>query len=295
MKTEIAQHRRRPSAKNYLRLQLSVGAGNELNNPPPVMNGVARSTIMFEEILKNTPARIDLGKALESHTGLSLDSYVDLTLGVLTNYLGRRPKELIENAGISIVGPETHFGTSVSPEITHKFWEMESTTMDGLRAALSAASGLVPHQDFTVFRMKPFVRLDNGNLFCVNPGFIQEKLEVGLFWTIANTLQGADRQNAFETWGKLFEAYINQSLQTAVDPTRERYIPRPYFIGKKHHHESFDGILLAGRICAVFECKGGFLPNNAKYADDLDEFVKALEKKFGTDPNAGGRATREEN
>jgi hypothetical protein len=45
--------------------------------------------------------------------------------------------------------------------------------------------------------------------------------------------------------------------------------------------------LLAGRVCAVFECKGGFLPNNAKYADDLDEFVKALEKKFGTDPNAG--------
>lgn len=285
MKAEIAQRRRTPSTKNYLRLQLSVGAGNEVTNPPPVMNGVARSTIIFEEILKKTSTPLDLSKALESQTGLSLDTYVDLTLGVLANYIGRRPKELIENAGLSILNPESYFGTSVSPEIIHKFWAMESTTMDELKTALSATSGLVPYQDFTTFRMKPFVRLDNGNLFCVNPGFIQEKLEVGLFWTIANTLQGADRQKAFETWGKLFETYINQTLQAAVDPTIEKYIPRPDFTGKKHHHESFDGILLAGRFCAVFECKGGFLPNYAKYADDLNQFMNALEKKFGTDPS----------
>jgi len=40
-------------------------------------------------------------------------------------------------------------------------------------------------------------------------------------------------------------------------------------------------------VCAVFECKGGFLPNNAKYAESLDEFLKGLEKKFATGSGAG--------
>jgi len=286
MKAKIAQDRRKPSARNYLRLQLSLGAGNEVTNPPPVMNGVARSAVIFEEILTRTPTPIDLSKALEGRTGLSLNTYVDLTLGLLSAYLGRKPSELVENAGISILGPD-YFGPSVSSETAHKFWEMESTTFDELRTRLSMESELIPCQDFTAFRMRPFVRLDNGKLFCINPGFVQEKLEVGLFWTITNNLQGADRKSAFDAWGKLFEAYINETLQTAVDPAREEYFPRPDFIGKKHHHESFDGILVAGRVCAVFECKGGFLPNDAKYAEDLDEFVKALERKFGTDQRAG--------
>jgi len=61
----------------------------------------------------------------------------------------------------------------------------------------------------------------------------------------------------------------------------------PDFKEKKHHHEAFNGILLSGHVCAVVEYKGGFLPNNAKYADSLDQFVKGLEKKFGTELGAG--------
>jgi hypothetical protein len=164
---------------------------------------------------------------------------------------------------------------------------MESCTISEFASILPRQSELAPHQDFTAFRMKPFLRLDTGSLICVNPGFVQEKLEIGLFWTIVNNSQGEDRKNAFDTWGRLFEAYVNQILGTAVDPTKEKYVPCPDFIKKKHHHGAFDGILLAGRVCAVFECKGGFLPNNAKYTESLDEFLKGLEKKFGTESGAG--------
>jgi len=287
MNAQIAQDRRTPSARNMLRLQLSVGAGNEVANPPPVINGLARSAIIFEELLNTTKTPIDLSKALEIHTGLSLTAYVDLTLAILTNYIGRTPKELLESPNIPIVDPRTYFGRLVPAELTRRFWEMEVATMDQLAAALSSSSELVQHQDFTAFRMKPFVQFDNGNLVCVNPGFVQEKLEGGLFWTIVNSLEGNDRQDAFESWGKLFEAYVNQTLEAAVDPRIEKYTPHPDFIGKKHHHESFDGILVSERVCSVFECKGGFLPNGAKYADDVNQFVMNLNKKFGTDVSAG--------
>lgn len=287
MRAQIAQDRKEPSVKSLLRLQLSVGAGNEVGNPPPVINGVARSAVMFEELLQTIKMPVDLSQALERSAGLSLDAYVDLTLGALVNYIGRTPKEMIDDPNIPVVNPSTFFGSFVSPELTEKFWQLETTTMDELAAALSVPSATALHQDFTAFRMKPFVRLETGNLVCVNPGFVQEKLEVGLFWAIANGLEGKERQDAFDTWGRLFEAYVNQTLETAVDPAVERYVPHPDFVGKSHHHESFDGILVSGHLCAVFECKGGFIPNNAKYADDVGLFVKNLDKKFGTEKGAG--------
>jgi hypothetical protein len=135
--------------------------------------------------------------------------------------------------------------------------------------------------------MKPFLRLDNGNLICVNPGFLQEKLEIGLFWTIVNVLEGNDRRSAFETWGRLFERYVSQTIGGSVAVGVETYFPHPNFKNKKHHHESFDGVLVLGRVCVVFECKGGFLPNAAKYGEDLDDFVEAFDAKFAMGHGAG--------
>lgn len=137
MKEQIARDRKSPSAKNYLRLQLAVGAGNEINNPPPVVNAAVRSATIFEEILKRTPSSIDLSSQLKRQAGISLDSYVDLIFGALAIYLCRSPKELIENAGLAVLNPKTFFGSSVPSEMTEQFWQMESCTMSELANMLS--------------------------------------------------------------------------------------------------------------------------------------------------------------
>jgi hypothetical protein len=288
MATDIARDRKQaPSVKRYLRLQLAIGAGVEVFNPPPVPNGVVRSKIIFEEIIKQIPLPVNLNSQLELQAGISLDSYVDLTFGVLAAYMGKTQNEFIADAGLAILNPATFFGSSVPTETTERFWKMESSTIDEFAKILTAPSELISNKDFTAFRMSPFFKLDSGAVICPNPGFIQEKLEIGLFWTIVNNLEGENRQKAFETWGKLFEKYVNQTFEEMVAPATEKYFTCPDFKGKKHHHEAFDGILLAGRVCAVVECKGGFLPNNAKYADNLDHFIDSLDKKFGTGPGAG--------
>src|SRR5260370_15603298 len=288
MATQIAHDRKNPlSTKKYLRIQLVVGAGNEVFNPPPGHSGSVRRKIIMEEIIKQTPVAIDLNTQLEQQAGISLDSYVDLTLGALATYMGRTTKQLIGDAGLAVLNPQTFFGPSVPVETTERFWKMESSTIAELENTLATPSELIPQKDFTALRMKPFLQLDSGSLICPNPGFIQEKLEIGLFWKIVNSLQGEGRQKAFDTWGKLFETYVNQIFEAIAKPALEKYVARPDFKEKKHHHEAFDGILLSGRVCAVVECKGGFLPNNAKYADSLDQFVKSLEKKFGTESGAG--------
>jgi hypothetical protein len=193
----------------------------------------------------------------------------------------------MDDASIAVLNPKTFFGSSVPVETTDRFWKMESSTIAEFANTLAAPSELIPQKDFTALRMKPFLQLSSGSLICPNPGFIQEKLEIGLFWTIVNSLQGENRQKAFETWGTLFETYVNQTFEAMINPAKEKYVACPDFKEKKHHHEAFDGILLSGRVCAAVECKGGFLPNNAKYADNLDQFVKNIEKKFGTESGAG--------
>lgn len=282
-----AKIRHAHSIRDMLLLQLSVGSGNEVANPPSIVNGIARSTEMLEKQLKIVTVPIDLNAAFKSQTGLSIEDYIDFTLALLANYLGRGPKELLDDPNIPIINPRTFFGERPSHELVQKFWETEATTADALIVALSDTANLLPHQDFTPLRVKPLVQLSSGNLICINPGFVQEKLESGLFWTITNNLEGKDRQNAFDSWGRLFEAYINEVFAGAVDPNVERYIPRPDYIAKQNRHESFDSILISQGTCAVFECKGGFLPNKAKYGDDVDQLLKSLEKKYGREIGAG--------
>jgi hypothetical protein len=117
---------------------------------------------------KTTILPTDLSSQLKRQAGISLDSYVDLTFGALAIYLGRTPKDLIENAALAVLNPKTFFGNSVPPDVGETFWEMESCTISEFASMLSAHSELVPHQDFTAFRMKPFLRLDTGSVICVN-------------------------------------------------------------------------------------------------------------------------------
>jgi hypothetical protein len=287
MQSEIDADRRSPSAKKFMRLQLFLGIGNEINNPPVVTNAVIGSTTIFEEIIKNISVPIDLNSKLGETTGITLDAYLDLTLGVLANYIGRNQEEFLKDPARAIIDPKKFLGNKLPAESAQKFWEMESTTIDDLTVVLAREGPIAARQDFTLFRMKPFLRLDNGNLICVNPGFLQEKLEIGLFWTIVNALQGNDRQSAFEAWGRLFEHYMSQIIGTSVAVGTEAYFPHRNFKQKKYHHESFDGLLMFGRICVVFECKGGFLPNAAKYGENLDSFVEAFDAKFAMGHGAG--------
>src|SRR6202035_1567590 len=199
----IAADRRSPSAKKFMRLQLFLGTGNEINNPPMVTNAVIRSATIFEEIIKNIPVPIDLNSKLGETTGVTLDTYLDVTLGVLANYMGRSQEEVVKDPARAIIEHAKFLGSKLPAESAQKFWEMESIAIDELAVVLAREGPIESRQDFTSFRMKPFLRLDNGNLICVNPGFLQEKPEIGLFWTIVNVLEGNDRRSAFETWGRL--------------------------------------------------------------------------------------------
>jgi hypothetical protein len=288
MSAQIAADRKKPrTAERYLRLQLAVGSGIEIFNPPPVPTSIVRSQTIFEDIATRGTTSANLSDLFAQQSGLHLDSYVDMIFGALAGYMSRRPQQLLDDPALTLFNPVTFFGNSISSEAAYQFWSMESHSIDELASSLSMPSALVSHKDFTAFRMKPFIRLSSGSVISPHPGFVQEKLEIGLFWTIVNSLQGDIRQKAFDTWGNLFEIYVNELLSDTARASREQYFAFPEYKAKKHHHESFDSILISGKVCVAIECKGGFLPNSAKYADDLEKYRSSLDKKFGTEKGAG--------
>jgi len=146
--------------------------------------------------------------------------------------------------------------------------------------------GLKPQHDFIAFRKRPLLRLSQESAICLNPGFLQEKLESGLFWSMFNSLNSdADRASLFSTWGRLFEEYVSYLFARSLDGQGERYAAFPTFVDKQE--EAFDGIIASDQTWLVMEYKGGFLRADAKYAENEDLFIKDVRLKFGRDHGAG--------
>jgi hypothetical protein len=269
-----------------LAIQLSGGPTFEVNNPPPLVNSVVRSDSLFTELAKSVACKVDISGIFHATAGMPLDTYVDMTIGTLSHFLSRERNQLLLDPGQAVLNPNTFFG-SLTGDLSEKFWNKESASLDQLKVDLAKPSPLQPYHDFVAFRRKPFIRFGENAVISMNPGFVQEKLESGLFWAIVNELSEDRRQPLFETWGDLFQSYVDRLLRSAVQGQYEMYLPFPKFKKKEHSHESFDAVILSGQKCAVIECKAGFLKGFAKYAEDRSAFLDDLDKKFGGTPGGG--------
>jgi hypothetical protein len=235
--------------------------------------------------VKSVPGSLNVRKAFEQSSGMTLEDYVDHILGLLTYYLTLDPRKLIENPGLSYIAVKTIFAESPR-DIVGRFWLMELVTMDGLEASLREPTGLKAHLDFIALRKKPFLEVGQDSVIALHLGFVQEKLESGLFWAIFNSLgTKEERSLLFTDWGHLFEEYVSQILAKCLVASTDKYVSFPRFCD--NNEEAFDGIVSAGKYLVVMEFKGGFLNANAKYADDADEFVRDLDRKFGAQKGAG--------
>jgi hypothetical protein len=276
----------RPSEKRRrLALLLQVGSGLEVNNPPDVMTSVARSEVLYGEVLNKTQCRLDIPAVFKSQTGISLNEYVDFIFGTLAYYLGLRWDHALENAGSACLNTQATFGESQAEPAT-KWWQIERSTVGDLARALANPNKLKPQHDFIAFRRTPFLEVAPSNAIPVHIGFVQEKLEMGLFWTIFNSLRTAEeRDSLFTDWGHLFENYTNHILGSALIGKRELFTPFPKFSDRDE--ESFDGVVTAGDHLFVMEYKGGFLKAEAKYADDEGVLIDDLNRKFGKGNDGG--------
>jgi hypothetical protein len=275
----------RPSSDRKIALQLQMGSSLEINNPPAIHTSIVRSDRIFGDLAKRSPGSLNLRNAFEQKCGMTLEDYVDHILGLLTYYITLDFHKLIEDPGLACIAIKTFFADAPR-DIVERFWLMEFTTMKGFEASIRDQTGLKAHHDFIALRKKPFLETAADNAIPLHLGFVQEKLESGLFWAIFNSLSTKkERSQLFTEWGHLFEEYVSQILTRCLRESAHDYVPFPRF--SDNDEEAFDGIVSAGEYMVVMEYKGGFLSASAKYAEDEDEFAQDLDRKFGAQKGAG--------
>ena len=241
--------------------------------------------MIFGEILKEISCSLDIRSLFQQRSGMALEDYIDHVFGLLTYYITLDFEKLIEDPGLACVNLNTFF-PETSRDLAPKFQDMEQTSLDQLETSLSEPSPLKPYHDFIVMRKRPLLEVEAKNAIPMHVGFVQEKLESGLFWTIFNSLKTTEeRFSLFTDWGHLFEEYVSRMLAQCCAASQEYYVRFPKFLD--NGEEAFDGVISAGKYWVVMEYKGGVLNSTAKYAENEEEFIKELEKKFGSEKGAG--------
>lgn len=276
---------RRSLTQRRIALQLQVGSFYELSNPPQIHYSIVRSEAIFGKLREESGRLQDLNESFQQRHGISIEEYVDHILGVLTYFIAQDIDRFLEDPGLACVALKTLFGKS-PPAIVERFWQMLLTSTERLATSLRAASNLIVHHDFMEFRRRPFFDVGSDNAIPLYLGFIQEKLESGLFWTIFDSLPSAEqRDRLFTGWGHLFESYVSKIFRNGIKDSSGAYIPAPRF--DDNDDEAFDGLVRRDDCWVVMEYKGGFLSAGAKYGENEDEFVRDLNRKFGAAKGAG--------
>jgi hypothetical protein len=279
-------HQSRVSKRRRLiALQLQLGSSLEINNPPAIEQSLVRTDMMFGEIAARIQLPINVKEVFVHQTGLELDTYVDMVFGLLAYYLTHQSSDFADNPSKLLLNPDTFFRNAPAFDV-QKFFEMELGTIEDAAHSLSRPSVLVSQHDFIAFRKKPLLGLTQTAAICINPAFLQEKVDTGLFWSIFNSLKTKSERDAlFEAWGLIFEQYITWLTSEPFEGKPERFVPFPRF--EDNNDEAFDGIILTDDTWFVMEYKGGFLRADAKYAENEDALIRDLALKFGRDRGAG--------
>ncbi len=246
---------------------------------------MVRSEILFGELLGKLSSPLNVANLFKERTGLTLEEYLDRIFALLAWYTTVDPRVLIDRTELACVTVSKFF-PEAPKESTELFWRLELTDVDNLEQTLRRPSKLKSQHDFISLRRAPFEKVAEDSAVPVHVGFIQEKLEVGLFWRIFNSLENSDeRERFFTDWGRLFERYISQLLDRSLQRSAEKFYAFPTFAD--NGEEAFDGLIARDNYWAVMEFKGGFIKATAKYAEDEEEFLGDLERKFGSEKKAG--------
>lgn len=266
----------------------------ELYNPPRLDRSVVRAESLFSDLLSTRQMKaieqrelrgFDISKAFFDATGISLDTYRDLSLAIISWLYGHEAKELIDNPNLFTFDRDQFIRESkIDPKDFDRYLSLDSIKVSALKSHFRAKHAKVlRHFDYVLFRRRPLIELDTKSFICADSCFAVEKLSSGIYWTIIDSLTSADRQRAFDAFGYLFELYVNRLFAKTCTPDT-LFLDSPKYINNEH---SFDGIICHGNELIVMEYKASFLRIEAKYGGKIRTFEKELDKKFGIDRERG--------
>lgn len=233
---------------------------------------ILRSRIMIERFLPND---VEIKSIFEKATGTSLEIYFALCFATLCRYVDLDFKKYQTDPGSFVLSGDWYRTTPIDPAVIANFLDEISATLEEFKVDLGRRK--TASNDFTCFRGKPYLR-DDANHLLIDPGFLAEKGESGVFWSINQALSGERRLQFHRDWGLAFERYINWLMGASVDGKLNRIYPNPKF--SDTGEEVCDAILICGNSLVLVESKGATFTAEAKYGTDPAKLRGELEEKL---------------
>jgi hypothetical protein len=237
------------------------------------LNKILRSHIMIERFFPGGSGEIR--SIFQSATGVSIDDYFALCFATLCRYVDLNFKKYQTDPSNFILAAGWFRTTPIDATIVLNFLKEISATVEEFKAALERRSTAV--NDFTCFRGKPCVK-DDANHLLIDPVFLAEKSDSGVFWSINQALSKERRLQFHQDWGLAFEKYVNWLMEESVDGQLNRVYPNPRF--SDTGEEVCDAIVICGDSIIFVESKGATFKAEAKYGTDPTRLQEEIEEKF---------------
>jgi hypothetical protein len=147
------------------------------------MNKILRSRLMIEHFFPD--GNTEIRGIFERAIGVPLDEYFALCFATLCRYVDLDFKKYQTDPGSYVLSAGWYRTTPVNATAIGNFLREISATVGEFKTALGGRNTAV--SDFTCFRTKPCLK-DDENYLLIDPVFLAEKSETGVFWSINQAL-----------------------------------------------------------------------------------------------------------
>lgn len=260
----------------------------EVSNPTPLRNLLFRSYGMYRIAMRNPEllerirkecGGLDIEKDFETAFNMSLTGWLSLVFAAQTVLTMRTQDELLNHPENVLINRKTMLQDStLSQSQIDSFFDMLSMNFEELREEIRKERPVDDRLDIVPFKSRPFFVTVPDCYACVDFGLLTEKLHNGPYFLLANKFPEKERWKVFNAWGLLFESYVTWLLRGLDGRHSAQLFPDTHW---NDGEKSFDAVFVKKRMMIVMEFKGGFLPQNARYSNDLQTFMNTLYKRIG--------------
>jgi hypothetical protein len=279
---------RTETKQKHLALQLAPLL--ELYNPIKLENGVFRfQKILFEtadspefaEFLKKNPSRsFDLIGKFQVATGISLENYRDYIIAT-SSFLF--PNDIKAQNFSPVFNRQIFISKSIVPqEKFDAYLNLEAINIKELKGKLKRGNKILTAFRHQQFKVTPLIEVVPETYTAIDSAFITEKLGLGAYWKINDSLNESDREKFKSYFGDLFEFYTNNLLKQIVSKQPLKY---GIFIANAEYKkggECFDAMLYfpGSKHLIAFEHKASLLQATSKYSGSIRRLERELKENL---------------
>jgi hypothetical protein len=270
-------------------LMLQSLASIEISNPTDPSNLLFRSYGMYRialrdpqllDRIKKECGALDIEQDFEKLFGIPLFGWLSLVFGVQSLLLNFTHADFLNKPETFLINRRTLLQASnLSQTQIDDFFDSLSLSFDDLRLEMRKERPADDRFDVVPFKSKPLLLTAPDSYACLDFGLFTEKMHTGPYFLLANKLPSNERWKIFNAWGLLFEAYANWLLLSLSGKYGAVLFPDTHWVDDDT--KAFDAVFVKQRMVTTMEFKGGFLPQNARYSNNLDTFMAALEERVG--------------